>query len=94
MDFQRLEVLEEKVKKLVSALKALQAENDLLNRKKEEHEKTIMKLKQDLEKWSKSAEESNALQDQLDGLRKERDEMKNRVERLISNLEELEAKLV
>jgi uncharacterized coiled-coil DUF342 family protein len=94
MDFQRLEVLEEKIKKLVTALKALQAENDLLNRKKEEHEKTIVKLKQDLEKWSKSVEESNALQEQLDGLQNEREEVKGRVERLISNLEELEAKLV
>lgn len=94
MDFQRLEVLEEKIKKLVTALKALQAENDLLNRKKEEHEKTIVKLKQDLEKWSKSVEESGALQEQLDHFKSEREEVKSRVERLISHLEELEAKLV
>ena len=94
MDFQRLEVLEDKIKKLVTALKALQAENDLLNRKKEEHEKTIAKLKHDLEKWSRSAEESNALQEQIGKFKNERDEVKNRVDRLISNLEELEAKLV
>lgn len=94
MDFQRLEVLEEKIKKLMSAMKALQAENDMLNRKREENEKAISKLKQDLEKWSQSAEENNDLQDQIAGLKKERDEVKNRVERLISHLEELESKLV
>lgn len=94
MDFQRLEVLEDKIKKLVSAVKALQAENDLLNRKKEEQEKTIVKLKQDLEKWSRSAEESTSFQEQAETLKREREEVKNRVERLISNLEELEAKMV
>lgn len=94
MDFQRLEVLEDKIKKLVTAVKALQAENDMLNRKREESEKTIVKLKQDLDKWSQSAEENNRLQDQISAYKKERDELKGRVERLISHLEELEAKLV
>lgn len=94
MDFQRLEVLEDKIKKLVTAVKALQAENDMLNRKREESEKTIVKLKQDLDEWSQSAEENNRLQDQISAYKKERDELKGRVERLISHLEELEAKLV
>jgi uncharacterized coiled-coil DUF342 family protein len=93
MDFQALEVLEDKLKRLVSAMKALKTENELLLRKNDESEKAIHKLRMDMENWSKSAEQNEALQEQLDALKKERDEIKMKVERLISNLEELEAKI-
>ena len=93
MDFQALEVLEDKLKRLVSAMKALKSENELLLRKNDESEKAIHKLKMDIERSSKSAEENNMLQEQVDALKKERDEIKMKVERLISNLEELEAKI-
>ncbi len=94
MDFQRLEVLEEKIKKLVATIKSLQTENAHLNRKKEESEKQIAKLKQDLERWSHSANESSSLQEQIQTMKHERDQVKNKIERLISYVEELEAKLV
>jgi chromosome segregation ATPase len=93
MDFQQLDVLEEKIKKLLSAMKALKSENEHLLRKSEESDKAIHKLKMDMEKWSQSAEENNHLQDQISGLKKERDEVKAKIERLISHLEELEAKI-
>jgi uncharacterized coiled-coil DUF342 family protein len=93
MDFQQLEVLEEKLKKLIAALKALQGENETLTRRNEEHEKTIRQLKLDMDKWSKSAEESEALQQQIDAMKKERDEIRNRVENLVSQIENLEARL-
>ena len=93
MDFQQLDVLEEKIKKLLSAMKALKSENEHLLRKNEEGEKAIQKLRMDMEKWSRSAEENNHLQDQISGFTKERDEVKQKVERLISHLEELEAKI-
>ena len=93
MDFQQLDVLEDKVKKLLSAMKALKSENELLQRKNDESEKAIHKLRLDMERWSRSAEENNDLQDQLSSLKKERDEVKEKIERLISHLEELEAKI-
>jgi len=93
MDFQHLEVLEEKIKKMVVAMRAMQAENEHLARKYEESQKTIAKLKQDLEKWSKSADENETLKNQMDEFKKERDEIRNKVERLISHLDELEAKI-
>ena len=93
MDFQQLEVLEDKIKKILVSMRALQAENDHLNRKYDDSQKAITKLKQDLEKWAKSAEENDALREQMDLLRKERDEIKNKIERLIGHLEELELKI-
>jgi uncharacterized coiled-coil DUF342 family protein len=93
MDFQQLDVLEDKIKKLLSAMKALKSENELLLRKNDEGEKAIHKLRMDMERWSRSAEENNHLQDQISGLKKERDEIKEKIERLISHLEELEAKI-
>ena len=93
MDFQQLEVLEQKIKKLIAALKALQGENETLTHKNEEHEKTIRQLKMELEKWSKSADENEVLQQQIDGLKKERDQVRSRIEGLVSHLEELEARL-
>ena len=93
MDFQQLEVLEEKIKKLISALKALQGENETLTRKNDEQEKSIRHLKHDLEKWSKSAEENESLLQQVENLKKERDQIRQRIEGLVSNLEDLEARL-
>jgi chromosome segregation ATPase len=93
MDFQQLDVLEDKLKKLLSAMKALKSENEHLLRKNDESEKAIQKLRMDMERWSKSAEENNHLQDQLSALTKERDEIKQKIERLISHLEELESKI-
>ncbi len=93
MDFQQLDVLEEKIKKLLSAMKALKSENEHLLRKSEEGDKAIHKMKLDMEKWSQSADENNHLQEQIAGLTKERDEVKQKIERLISHLEELEAKI-
>ena len=93
MDFQQLDVLEDKVKKLLSAMKALKSENELLQRKNDESEKAIHKLRLDMERWSRSAEENHDLQDQVSSLKKERDEVKEKIERLISHLEELEAKI-
>ena len=93
MDFQQLDVLEEKIKKLLSAMKALKSENEHLLRKSEESDKAIHKMKLEMEKWSQSADENNHLQEQISGLTKERDEVKQKIERLISHLEELEAKI-
>jgi chromosome segregation ATPase len=93
MDFQQLDVLEEKIKKLLSAMKALKSENEHLLKKNDESEKAIQKLRMDMERWSRSAEETNHLQDQISGLKKEREEVKEKIERLISHLEELEAKI-
>ena len=93
MDFQQLDVLEEKIKKLLSAMKALKSENEHLLRKSEESDKAIHKMKLEMEKWSQSADENNHLQEQITGLTKERDEVKQKIERLISHLEELEAKI-
>jgi predicted RNase H-like nuclease (RuvC/YqgF family) len=93
MDFQQLDVLEEKIKKLLSAMKALKSENEHLLRKNEESDKALHKLRLEMERWSRSAEENNHLQDQISGLKKERDEVKEKIERLISHLEELEAKI-
>ncbi len=93
MDFQQLDVLEEKLKKLLSAMKALKSENEHLLRKNDESEKAIHKLRMDMERWSRSAEENNHLTDQISSLKKERDEIKEKIERLISHLEELEAKI-
>jgi chromosome segregation ATPase len=93
MDFQQLDVLEDRIKKLLSAMKALKSENEHLLRKNEESEKALHKLRLDMDRWSNSAEENNHLQDQISILKKERDEIKDKVERLISHLEELEAKI-
>jgi chromosome segregation ATPase len=93
MDFQQLDVLEDKVKKLLSAMKALKSENEHLQKKNEESDNAIHKLKTDMERWSQSAEENNHLQDQISGLKKERDEVKAKIERLIAHLEEFEAKI-
>lgn len=93
MDFQQLDVLEDRIKKLLSAMKALKSENEHLLRKNDESEKALRKLQMDMERWSHSAEENNHLQDQISTLKKERDEIKEKVERLISHLEELEAKI-
>ena len=93
MDYQQLDVLEEKVKKLLSAMKALKSENEHLLRKNDEGERAINKLRSDLERWTKSEDETSALQDQIKLLKKERDEVKEKIERLISHLEELEAKI-
>jgi chromosome segregation ATPase len=93
MDFQQLDVLEDKLKKLLGAMKALKSENEHLLRKNEEGEKAMHKLRLDLERWSSSAEENNHLQEQVAALKKERDEIKEKIERLISHLEELEAKI-
>jgi len=49
MDFQSLEVLEQKIKRLVSTLQALQSENEQLTRKCTDGEKTLHKLQQDLD---------------------------------------------
>lgn len=93
MDFQQLEVLEEKIKKLLSTVKSAQLENERLTRKNEDNEKTIKQLKHDLEKWSRSADENESLAQQIDTLKKERDEIGSRLERLISHLQEIETKL-
>lgn len=93
MDFQQLDVLEDKVKKLLSAMKALKSENEHLLKKNDESEKAIHKLRMDMERWSRSAEENNDLQDQISDLKKERDEIKQKIEKLIAHLEELEAKI-
>ena len=93
MDYQQLEVLEEKIKKMLSAMKALKSENEHLLRKNDESERAIHKLRQDLERWSRSEEETGALQEQIRVLKKERDEVKEKIERLILHLEELEAKI-
>lgn len=93
MDFQQLEVLEDRIKKLISSVKVLQTENDTLKKKNEDHEKTIRQLKQDLEKWSKSAEDHETLHDQIQSLQREREEVRGKIERLISHLEDIENKL-
>lgn len=93
MDFQQLEVLEEKIKKLIASLKALQGENEILTRKNGEQEKAIRQLKTDMERWSKSAEENDSLHQQMEDLKKEREEIRKRIEGLVSHLEELEARL-
>jgi predicted RNase H-like nuclease (RuvC/YqgF family) len=93
MDFQQLEVLEEKIKKMLATMKSLQAENTQLTRKNDESEKTIHKLKQDLERSSRSSQETESLQEQLSAYKRERDEIKTKVEGLISHIEELEAKI-
>jgi len=93
MDFQQLDVLEDKIKKLLNMVKALQSEKDHLARKYEESERTIQKLKLDLDKWSTSAEENEELNDQISEMKKEREEVRGKIERLISHLEELEAKV-
>lgn len=93
MDFQQLEVLEDKIKKLMTALKALKSENEALTRKNDEQEKAIRQLKLDMDKWSKSANENEALHQQIQEMKKERDEIRNRVESLVSHLEDLEARL-
>jgi predicted RNase H-like nuclease (RuvC/YqgF family) len=93
MDYQQLDVLEDKIKKILSAMKALKSENEHLLKKNEESERAISKLRQDLERWSKSEEETGALQEQIKVLKKEREDVKEKVERLISHLEELEAKI-
>jgi peptidoglycan hydrolase CwlO-like protein len=93
MDFQQLEVLEDRIKKLISSVKVLQSENDNLKKRNEDSEKTIRQLKQDLEKWSKSAAEHESLQDQVNSLQRERDEVRGKIERLISHLEDIENKL-
>ena len=93
MDFQQLDVLEDRIKKLLSAMKALKSENEHLLRKNDESEKALHKLRVEMERWSQSAEENSELHDQISSLRKERDEIREKVERLISHLEELEAKI-
>lgn len=93
MDFQQLDILEDKIKKLLATIKNLQSENQLLARKGEESERTIHKLRNDLEKWSKSAVENESLGEEISHLKKEREEIKNKVERLISQMDELEAKI-
>jgi predicted RNase H-like nuclease (RuvC/YqgF family) len=93
MSFQQLEILEEKIKKMLATMKSLQAENVQLVRKYDESEKTIHKLKQDLDRWTHSAEENDSLQEQLSAFKRERDEIKTKVEVLISHIEELEAKI-
>ena len=93
MDFQQLDILEDKIKKLLTTIKNLQSENQLLARKGEESERTINKLKNDLDKWSKSAAENESLGEEIGHLKKEREEIKNKVERLISQMDELEAKI-
>ncbi len=93
MDFQQLDVLDDKIKKLLSAMKALKSENELLLRKNDESEKAAHKLRLDMEKWARSAEENSTLLEQISMLKKERDEIKQKIERLISHLEELEAKI-
>jgi predicted RNase H-like nuclease (RuvC/YqgF family) len=93
MDLQHLDVLEDKIKKLLSAMKHLKSENEHLLRKNDEQEKAVQKLRMDLERWSSSADENNHLQEQISALRRERDEVKEKIERLISHLEELEAKI-
>jgi uncharacterized coiled-coil DUF342 family protein len=93
MDFHQLDILEEKIKKMLVTMNELQSENQALLQKNEENEKAIRKLRLDLEKWSQSAEENSSLIDQIEFLKKERDEIKVKVERLISHLESLEAKV-
>jgi len=93
MDYQQLDVLEDKIKKLLSGMKALKSENEHLLKKNDENERTIHKLRADLERWSRSEEETGALQEQIKGMKKERDEVKEKIDRLISHLEELEAKI-
>jgi FtsZ-binding cell division protein ZapB len=93
MDFQQLEVLEDRIKKLISSVKVLQSENDNLKKRNEDSEKTIRQLKQDLEKWSKSAAEHESMQDQIHLLQQEREEVRGKIERLISHLEDIENKL-
>jgi len=93
MDYQQLDVLEDKIKKMLSAMKALKSENEHLLKKNEEGERAISKLRQDLERWSRAEEETGALQEQIKALKKEREDVKEKVERLISHLEELEAKI-
>ena len=74
-------------------MKALQSENEQLSRKCDESEKIVHKLKQDLARSSRTAEDHDSLQDQVSTLKRERDEINNKVEGLISHLEELEAKI-
>jgi len=93
MSFQQLEILEDKIKKMLAAMKSLQAENSQLIRRNDESEKTIQKLKQDLERWSRSAEEADTLQEQISAFKREREEIRTKVEGLISHIEELEAKI-
>ena len=62
-------------------------------RKNDDSEKTINRLKMDLDKWARSAEENEALQQQIEDLKRERDEIRSKLERLILNLEEIEAKI-
>jgi predicted RNase H-like nuclease (RuvC/YqgF family) len=78
---------------MLATMKSLQAENVQLTRKHEENEKTIHKLKQDLDRWTHSVEENDSLQEQLSTFKRERDEIKTKVEVLISHIEELEAKI-
>jgi len=93
MDFQQLEVLEEKIKKMLVNMRALQAENDVLKRRQDESQKAIQKLKNDQENWSKSLHENESLHQQIQQLNQERDEIRGKLERLIGQLDELEAKL-
>ena len=93
MDFQQLEVLEEKIKKMLVNMRALQAENDVLKRRQDESQKAIQKLKNDQENWSRSLQENESLHQQIQQLSQERDEIRGKLERLIGQLDELEAKL-
>jgi predicted RNase H-like nuclease (RuvC/YqgF family) len=93
MDFQSLEVLEQKIKRLVSSLQALQTENEKLTQKCSEGEKIIRKLQQDLDRWSASAHENESLRDEIKNFKRERQEIKDKIETLISQIDQLEAKI-
>ena len=93
MDFQSLEVLEQKIKRLVSNLQSLQVENEKLTQKCNEGDKTIRKLQQDLDRWSASAHENESLREEIKNFKQERQQVKERVETLISQIDQLEAKI-
>lgn len=91
------DLLEQKVKKAAETVRRLRQENKDLEEQAhkartrlQDAEKRLHALEKDREHSGEQAKEVEALQKELKGLRGERDEIRNRVGRLVELLESLD----
>jgi len=97
MEHDALDVLEQKVRKAVFFVKRLPTENEGLDKERtklrasvHELEKRVAALEKEGQKRGEGAEQLEALNEEVQGLRSERTEIRKRIARLVDVLDTLE----
>lgn len=85
-----IQILEEKITKVINKLKTLNSDKDDLNKKIEELQQALNKKDEELRAVKQDLENINALKSDIDKLNTERETVRLQIETLLQELESVE----